>query len=83
MQPPSFPPVVEGCLVNTQLLGNLGHALPMGRAHPFSHISLNSRIDALICSIKPPSDLNKKASSFLALGGLEKDQSAPVAADGC
>ncbi|WP_368412032.1 hypothetical protein [Synechococcus sp.] len=24
----------------------------------------------MICSIKPPSDLNKKASSFLALGGL-------------
>jgi len=35
----------------------------------FSHQFEQPRcIDALICSIKPPSDLNKKASTFLAEG---------------
>lgn len=38
---PDLPPVVEGGHVNPQLLGNLDHALPIGRAHSSSHISLN------------------------------------------
>lgn len=42
LQPPALPPVVEGGLTNPQFLGNLRHALPIGRAHPFLQVCLYS-----------------------------------------
>jgi hypothetical protein len=41
LEPPGLAPLVESDHVDPQLLGDLGHALAMGRPHPPSHIGLD------------------------------------------
>ena len=73
------PPPPAIARASSSCRGLLGESPTPGKSGPrfaygagssfFSHQPEQPRcIDALICSIKPPSDLNKKASTFLAEG---------------
>ena len=50
LQPPGLPLVVEGDNVNAQLCRDLGHALPVRRTHPPSHINFDGLAVATHCS---------------------------------
>ena len=61
--------------MDAQLLGNLSHALPLGRTHPPTHISFDrlavtTPFTALSCPLVVVLGRVGEASSFLADGQL-------------